>query len=142
MRQKRALDRGYHCRKIYLLVFWCFVAACKGSKVLLNDDIDDPVAVNMLPTGATGDKAFTVSDIDQANLIKILRSLKPSELRMALGDVLDDIQEDLAGLHDQVNLIDNDVVRNQMSIRSLDGALEDVEDEVKKIQEMPLGKDK
>ena len=77
----------------------------------------------MLPTGTTKDQALTVSDIDQANFIKILRSLKPSELRMALGDVIDDIQEDLAGLHDQVNLMDKDVVGNQMSIRSLDSVM-------------------
>ena len=74
----------------------------------------------MLPTGATSTQTTSSADIDLTNLLKALKALKPSELRMALGDVIDDIQDDLAGLHKQMNLMDVDVIRNQMSIKTLD----------------------
>ena len=80
----------------------------------------------MLPTGATKDQSLSSGHIDQTTLLKALKALKAelnSELRMALGDEIEDIQQDLVAIHEQMNQIDKDVIDNKMTITTLDSVV-------------------
>ena len=81
------------------------------------------VAQNMLPTGASGTQTASSAGINPIDFLKALKALKPSELRTALGDVIDDIHDDLVDVHKQLNQQNGDIIRNQMRIENLDSVM-------------------
>ena len=93
---------------------------CTFLSVLSNETIDDSVARAILPSGGTGAHGLSAADIDETTFLKNLKDVIASELRTALEDEIDDIQDDLTNLHQQVDENTQDLVRNQIAITAQD----------------------